>query len=99
MQQGFAMPFSADPIEAWGPIHPSVYAQTANMVRWAKATARADGTLRYQCPVSGSFVLITDEAALAGVASPRGRLRCMACGEVHLLTQELATDKVPGIVG
>jgi hypothetical protein len=78
------LPFS---IQHWGTIHPTAYSQAASMVRWAKATPRAHGSLRYQCPVTGSFVLITDEAALAGLARPRGRLRCMDCGEMHLLTQ------------
>ena len=72
----------------WATIHPSALGQTAGMVRWAKAIPRAHGALRYECPVTGSFVLITDEAALAKLARPRGRLRCMDCGEVHLLAQE-----------
>ncbi len=48
---------------------------------------RAHGALRYQCPVTGSFVLITDDAALSALARPRVRLRCAGCGEMHLLTQ------------
>jgi hypothetical protein len=72
----------------WSTIHPTVFNQTASMVRWTVATLRRHGALRYQCPITGSFVLVTDEAALAGIASPRGRLRCMDCGEVHLLTQD-----------
>jgi hypothetical protein len=76
------------PILPWATIHPFALGQTASMVRWAKATPRAHGALRYQCPITGSFVLITDEAALAKLARPRGRLRCMDCGEVHLLAQE-----------
>ena len=71
----------------WDTIHPSAFGQAAGMVRWAKATPRAHGTLRYQCPVTGSLVLITDETALAKLPRPRGRLRCMDCGEMHLLTQ------------
>jgi hypothetical protein len=93
------MDFPTRTIQSWGTIHPTVYGQAANMVRWAKATQRAEGALRYQCPVTGSLVLITDEPALAGIASPRGRLRCMDCGEVHLLTQDAATVDGPGIVG
>jgi hypothetical protein len=75
------------PILPWATIHPAALGQAASMVRWAKVTPRAHGALRYQCPVTGSFVLITDETALAGLAQSRGRLRCMDCGEMHLLTQ------------
>ena len=80
-----AQPFSS---MSWGTIHPNVISQAASMVRWAVATPRPHGALRYQCPVTGSLILVTDETALAGIASPRGRLRCMDCGEVHLLTQD-----------
>jgi hypothetical protein len=72
----------------WNTVHPAAYSQAVSLVRWTVATPRAHGALRYQCPVTGSFVLITDDSALAGIARPRGRLRCMDCGEVHLLTQE-----------
>jgi hypothetical protein len=80
------------PTLPWATIHPSALGQTASMVRWAKATPRAHDALRYQCPVTGSFVLITEETALAGLARPRGRLRCMDCGEVHLLALESRLD-------
>ena len=76
--------------QPWGTIHSGVFNQVASMVRWAVATPRPQGALRYQCPVTGSFILVTDEAALAGIGNPRGRLRCMDCGEMHLLTQEAA---------
>jgi hypothetical protein len=79
----------ASPDHSWGTMHPSVYQQAANMVRWTTATIRAQGALRYQCPINGSLVLVTDEATLAGIARPHGRLRCLDCGEVHLLTQGL----------
>jgi hypothetical protein len=80
-RQSFSVP--------WGTIHPTVFIQAASMVRWAVATPRPHGALRYQCPITGSFVLVTDEAALAGIARPRGRLRCIDCGEVHLLTHDV----------
>jgi hypothetical protein len=70
-------------------LHASVFREAATAIRKAAATTRAQGALRYQCPVTGSFVLVTDEAALAGLSSPNGRMRCTACGEVHLLTQTL----------
>jgi hypothetical protein len=75
-------------MQLWSTIHAGVFNQAASMVRWAVATPRPQGALRYQCPVTGSLILVTDEAALAGISSPRGRLRCMDCGEVHLLTQD-----------
>lgn len=79
------------PINSWATMHSSVYREAATLVRRAAATTRAHGALRYQCPVTNSMVLITDEAALAGIAHPRGRLCCMNCGEVHLLTQDADT--------
>ncbi len=84
----------AVPIQNWGTIHASVYRQAASMVRRATATMRAHGAMRYQCPVTGSFVLITDDATLAALAKPRARLRCMDCGEMHLL----ACDSVPAAI-
>jgi hypothetical protein len=69
-------------------LHASVYREAATAVHKAAATLREHGALRYQCPVTGSFVLVTDEAALARLSSPHGRMRCTACGEVHLLTQD-----------
>jgi hypothetical protein len=77
-----------NPALLWSTIHASVFSQAANMVRWAKATARPHGGVRYQCPVTGSLILLTDEATLAGLARPRARLRCMDCGEMHLLAQD-----------
>lgn len=71
----------------WATVHPTAFSQAASMVRWAVATRPAPGAVRYQCPVTGSFVLVTDDDALSGLARPRGRLRCMDCGEMHLLTQ------------
>jgi hypothetical protein len=69
-------------------LHTSVFREAAIAIREAAATVRQHGALRYQCPVTDSFVLVTDEAALAGLSSPQGRMRCSACGEVHLLTQD-----------
>ena len=70
-------------------MHSSVFREAAIAIRKAAATIRAHGALRYQCPVTDSFVLVTDEAALAGLTSPHGRMRCTACGEIHLLTQDV----------
>jgi hypothetical protein len=87
----------AVPTENWGTIHASVYSQAASVVRRAAATMRAHGALRYQCPVTGSLVLITDDATLAGLARPRARVRCVDCGEMHLLTRD-ADNCDPAII-
>ncbi len=68
-----------------GRIHPSVYRQDGGLLRWARATARPHGAVRYVCPVTGSFVLLTDEANLQRLGGRRGRLRCPDCGEFHLI--------------
>jgi len=68
----------------------SDFSEAAIAISKAAATTPAHGALRYQCPITDSFVLVTDEAALAGLSSPHGRMRCTACGEIHLLTQEPA---------
>ena len=44
-----------------------------------------DGAVRYACPVNGSVVLITDPAALSSLTPPLARMRCVGCGELHLL--------------
>jgi len=71
----------------WGLIHPSVFSQSAGPVRWVNATARPHGALRYRCPVTESFVVLTDDEELAGLDRPRARLRCPSCREMHLLTK------------
>jgi hypothetical protein len=76
----------------WAHIHPSVFHNTAGPMRATEATPRPSGALRYRCPVNGSLVLVTDEATLAGLDRPRARLRCIDCGEMHLLTQEPGDD-------
>jgi hypothetical protein len=75
-----------------GTIHPSVFRQGAGFLRWVSATLRPHGAIRYRCPVTGSFVLVTDAAALKRLAQPRARLRCVDCGETHLLAQETAKE-------
>ena len=61
-------------------------------MRWVTATPRAHGALRYRCPVSNSYVLVTDDAELAALARPEAHLRCPACGDVHLLTHALRSE-------
>lgn len=71
----------------WATVHPSAYHFTIGPLRPAEATPRPHGSLRYRCPVTGSFVLLTDENTLTRLTVPRARLRCMDCGETHLLVQ------------
>jgi len=86
------------PFSPWAIIHPSAYRDAATLVRRAAATTRAHGALRYQCPVTGSFVLITDETTLASLGHPLGRVRCAGCGEMHLLTQDESVSDAAAIV-
>jgi hypothetical protein len=77
-----------------GRIHPAVFRQEAGFLRWVPATPRPHGAVRYRCPVSNSFVVVTDETELAALARPRARLRCLSCGEMHLLTQNAEAASV-----
>lgn len=70
----------------WGTIHPSVYRHAFEPVRRVPAMRRSRGAIRYRCPLTGSFVLVTEAATLAGLAERDSRLRCVDCGEMHLLT-------------
>lgn len=79
-------------------IHPSVFRQGAGVLRWVAASLRPHGAVRYRCPVTGSFVLVTEADALARLASPRARLRCVDCGEIHLLAQDAENDNPGAIV-
>lgn len=78
--------------QIWSSIHPSVFHNTAGPIRVTKATPRSSGALRYRCPVNGSLVLVTDDTTLATLDRPRARLRCIDCGEMHLLTQNAEND-------
>jgi len=81
----------------FGSIHPSAYRQDSGLLRWVPATPRPHGAVRYRCPVTGSFVLLTDAAALKRLARPRVRLRCVDCGEMHLLARD-AEDGDPAAI-
>lgn len=72
----------------WKTIHASAFTQTHGLLRWATATPRPRGAVRYRCPLTGSYVLVTDEPTLAALARPPARLRCADCGEQHLMTVE-----------
>jgi DNA-directed RNA polymerase subunit RPC12/RpoP len=54
------------------------------------ARVRGMGAVRYRCPESGSYVLVTDPSAL-NVLSTRP-IACPACGDKHRL---MHTDNVP----
>lgn len=76
----------------WSTIHASVVRHAGAMLRRTVATLRARDALRYRCPVTGSFVLVTDQASLEKFARPTARLRCADCGELHLVTVEGGGD-------
>ena len=73
--------------DRFGSIHPSALRQGSGLLRWVEATPRPNGALRYRCPITGSFVLVTDDDALKELDRPRARVRCVDCGEMHLLIQ------------
>jgi hypothetical protein len=75
-------------LQSWGMIHPSALSQGTGWIRWVAASIRPHGALRYRCPVTSSFVVVTDDVMLARLSRPHARLRCLSCGEFHLLTQE-----------
>jgi len=76
------------PSENWGTIHPSVYRQSNEPARRVPATSRPTGAVRYRCPITHSFVLVTDPSVLARIAERDTRMRCMDCGEMHLLMHD-----------
>ncbi len=75
-------------------IHPSVYSHAAAPLRWVEATPRPHGALRYQCPVTDSFICVTDDETLSRLNRPRARVRCPSCGEIHLLTQDYEAEPI-----
>jgi len=64
-----------------------------------QGTLRPSGAIRYRCPVTGSFVLLTDAGTLARLAERVIRLRCADCGEMHLVMQSAPALDADGIVG
>jgi hypothetical protein len=72
----------------WRPDQTSTYVHAHSLLRPAESTRRAYGAIRYRCPVTGSFVLITDENTLQWLARPQARLRCADCGELHSIGGE-----------
>lgn len=69
----------------WSTVHRSAYDHARGLLRPAEASERRGGSLRYRCPITGSYVLVTDELTLAWLAQPQAKLRCADCGELHLI--------------
>jgi hypothetical protein len=80
------MPLQDEIFETWTTIHASAHSHARTLLRPAAAEPRAKGAVRYRCPVTGSFVLVTEEATLARLKGSPTRLRCADCGEQHLMT-------------
>jgi hypothetical protein len=74
---------------SWSTFHPSAFRHAAAPLQRVAAIARPYGAIRYRCPLTGAFVLVTDEATLSRLARPSARLRCADCGDMHLLTLDL----------
>jgi hypothetical protein len=52
---------------------------------WVPTIRRGRGALRYRCPVTGSYVLLTDPVGLARLAASPTAVRCAGCGAIHRL--------------
>jgi len=78
-------------------IHASALNHARSLLRPVRATAHADGALRYQCPVTESFVQVTDDRTLVTLMRPCVRPHCASCGETHLLlrSQSEEADATP----
>lgn len=74
-------------------IHSSAIRQPAFPLS-VPALRRAYGALRYRCPSTGSYVLLTDPAALAEASAPNAPVRCPGCGDTHLLTQDGSRSEI-----
>jgi len=74
-------------------IHSSVVRQPA-LPASVTGVRRAHGALRYRCPSTGSYVLLTDPVALAGLSAPQSPVRCPGCGDTHLLSKGGATSDI-----
>jgi len=82
------------PSQSWATVNPSIFSDTASPLVQVKATLRPHGAVRYQCPVTDSLVLITDDRTLADLSRPRARIRCADCGDMHLLVQDISCSGV-----
>ena len=68
----------------FGTVHPSALRQGL-LLQCVPAVATSRGALRYRCPISRSFVLLTDADALEALSGETATHRCSACGDVHVL--------------
>ena len=75
-------------------IHPS--ALRPSLPRLAIASVRSGGALRYRCPETGSFVLVTHPASVEKLSRPHASVQCPGCGDTHLLQPD---DDTADIVG
>ena len=56
---------------------------TNNGLPFVAARARGAGAVRYRCPESGSYILLTDAAALKSLSMRP--VQCAGCGGEHRL--------------
>jgi len=74
-------------------IHSSAVRQPAFPLS-VPAMRRAHGALRYRCPSTGSYILLTDAKALAEASVPNAPVHCPGCGDTHLLTQDAGRSQI-----
>ncbi|MCK9908712.1 hypothetical protein MXD81_06205 [Microbacteriaceae bacterium K1510] len=86
-------------IQSWATIHPSAFADAGRPLQPVNAVRRAQGAVRYRCPINGSFVLVTESASLKKLMRSRARLRCASCSEMHMIACEAEGDASAVIVG
>jgi hypothetical protein len=59
------------------------FTHVINGLSFVAASTRGSGAVRYQCPESGSYVLLTDATELKHLS--RRAVRCAGCGGEHRL--------------
>ncbi|HEX5507757.1 MAG TPA: hypothetical protein VFX37_04565 [Pseudolabrys sp.] len=69
----------------WPRLHSSIYRQGNSAPHSIAAKAVANDAYRFRCPITKSFVLLTDDETVTALHCGRARLRCVACGELHLV--------------
>jgi hypothetical protein len=79
-------------------IHPSVFGEMGRPIPTVEMTRRSHGALRYRCPVTGGFLLITDDETLRRLSQPPVRIRCSDCREMHLLVAAQNAERPASIV-
>jgi predicted RNA-binding Zn-ribbon protein involved in translation (DUF1610 family) len=73
-------------------IHPS--ALRPSLPRLAIASVRSKGAIRYRCPETGSFILVTHPAMVEKLSRPDASVRCPGCGDTHLLRPDEDTADI-----